>query len=321
MSHATTPFPRDLAGVIRALCDALTQEASRALAGEPEGVHHARVAARRLREALAVVVGDPKPDADRLRGDARRLRSSLGPLREAEVLLALLADEAAERGWAASTTALIERRLKSERAVARHHALHALGRIDLTDVVARSAIVMAALDRDSHWRGSARRLTHRTRVRARGLLEALRHVGPFYAPTRFHEARIAAKKLRYVLELVRDLGGLAVDGELETLRTAQDTLGRLHDLQDLQAAIDGVAAESAGVRSRRGFAAMSAAVAAECRAIHGRFLLTVPALADVAHRAQVLGVATKVMRAAAASRPAARRMPRSRRALRPSRRA
>lgn len=321
MSHATTPFPSDLAGVIRALCDVLTHEASAALDGDAEGVHHARVAARRLREALALVVGAPKTDADRLRNDARRLRGGLGPLREADVLLALLAQEAVERRWAASTTALVERRLKANHDAARHHALHALGRLDLTDFVARSAVVMASLDRDPHLRGSARRLTHRTRVRARGLLEALRHVGPFYAPMRFHEARIAAKKLRYVLELVRDLGRVAVDAELETLRAGQDTLGRLHDLQALQAAVDAVAAEAGGARPRRALAAMSAAVAAECRSIHGSFLLTVPMLAEVAHRAQVLGVATKVMRAATTSRAAARRMPRSRRALRTSRRA
>ena len=295
------------------MCDALTHESARALAGEPEGVHHARVAARRLREALAVVVGGAKDDADRLRSEARRLRGSLGPLREADVLLSLLAGEAVERPWTAQATALVERRLSADRAVARQHALHALGRLDLTDFVARSALVVTAIDRETHLRGSARRLTHRTRVRARGLLEALRHVGPFYAPMRFHEARIAAKKLRYVLELVRDLGRLAVDHEIEALRAAQDALGRLHDLQDLQAAIDAVAAAAGAGRSRRALASMSAHITAECRTIHGSFLLTVPALAEVAYRAQVLGVATKVLRSAAASRAAARRMPRSRR--------
>lgn len=294
------------------MCDVLMREATGALDGETDGVHDARVVARRLREALALVVGQPKEDADQLRGEARRLRSNLGPLREADVLLALLADEAAARHWTVPATALVQRRLKGDRSTARHHAVRALGRLDLTDLVARSALVIAALDRESHLGGAARRLTHRTRVRARGLIDALRHVGPFYAPTRFHEARIAAKKLRYVLELVRDLGRIGVDKELETLRVAQDTLGRMHDLQDLQAAVDAVAAEAGAGRSRRALAAMSTDLAAECRTIHGSFLLTVPALAEVAHRSQVLGVTTTVMRAAAA----ARRMPRGRRALR-----
>jgi hypothetical protein len=77
--------------------------------------------------------------------------------------------------------------------------------------------------------------------------------------------------------------------------------------------VDAVAAEAGIVRSRRALAAMSAAVATECRTIHGSLLVTVPTLAAVAHRAQVLGVATKIMRSAAASRAAARRTPRSRR--------
>ena len=317
MSHATTPPPRDLAEVIRTLSDAMMREATRALAGEPEGVHQVRVAARRLREALALVTGPPKNDADILRAEVRRLRSSLGPVREADVLLALLADRAQAHRWPAVTVARVRRGLTDRRRGAAHAAHHALSRTDLAGLLGRSVRVAASLDRDPRFLASARRLTARARIRASGLAEAIRHAGPFYAPVRFHEARIAAKKLRYILELARDVGRIRVDKEIDALRDAQDTLGRLHDLQDLQSAVDTVAAEPPAHRSaRRALAGMSGALAAECRRIHAEFLLTEPHLAEVAQRARVLGVATRAVRvgrvmvkAGAAPRAAARRRP------------
>ena len=304
--------------MIRALSDALMREATRALAGEPEGVHQARVAARRLREALALVTGPPASDADMLRAEVRRLRSSLGPVREADVTLALLAERAQAHRWPAFVVARVRRELTERRRRAAQGAHHALSHIDLVSLLGLSARVTASLDREPRFLASARRLTRRARIRASGLVEAIRHAGPFYAPVRFHEARIAAKKLRYILELARDVGRIRVDKEIDALREAQDTLGRLHDLQDLQSALDAVAAEPpADHRSgRRALAAMSGALAAECRRLHAEFLLTEPHLAEVAHRARVLGVATRAVRvgrvmvkAAAAPHAAARRRP------------
>jgi len=315
VSHATTPPPRDLAEVIRSLSDAMMREATRAFAGEPEGVHQARVAARRLREALALVTGPPKNDADILRAEARRLRSSLGPVREADVMLALFAERAQTHRWPAGTVARVRRGLIDRRQRAAHTAHHVLSRLDLVSLLGRSARVTASLDRTPRFLASARRFTRRARSRAGGLVEAIRLAGPFYAPVRFHEARIAAKKLRYILELSRDVARIRVDKEIDALRTAQDTLGRLHDLQDLQSAVDAVAAEPPADRAaRRALAAMSGALAAECRKLHAEFLLTEPHLAQVAHRARVLGVATRAVRvgrvsvrSGAAPRAAARR--------------
>jgi triphosphatase len=295
----------------------MMREATRALAGDPEGIHQARVAARRLREALALVTGPPKSDADILRAETRRLRGSLGPVREADVMLALLAERAEVNRWPAVTVRRVRRGLVERRRRAAQTAHHALSRMDLAALLGRSARVTASLDRVPRFLASARRLTRRARIRAGGLVEAIRHAGPFYAPVRFHEARIAAKKLRYILELARDVGRIRVDKEIDALREAQDTLGRLHDLQDLQSAVDAVAAELPVDRSgRRALAAMSAALAGECRKLHAQFLLTEPELGAVAHRARVLGVATKAVRVGrvvgkvgAAPRAAARRRP------------
>jgi CHAD domain-containing protein len=316
VSHATTPPSSGLAAIIRTLSDVLTREATRALAGAPEGVHHARVAARRLREALALVTAGPQTDVALLRADARRLRTDLGPVREADVLVELFDARARTRRWPAVAVAPVRQRLLERRLQAGADTPAIFARVDLAGLLGRSARITVSLEHEPRLRASTRQLTRRARTRARGLLEALRHAGPFYAPARFHDVRIAAKKLRYVLELYRDLGRLPVDPEIGALRAAQDSLGRLHDLQDLQSAVETLAAERPADQStRRALATISRTVEAECRSLHGAFLLTEPALAQVAERAIILAGALSAragrmtVKPSAVPRAAARRRP------------
>src|SRR5438477_5137759 len=66
------------------------------LAGETEALHKARVASRRIREALPVVGASAAPDkVKKLRRKMRSLTRYLGPIRELDVELALLEREAA----------------------------------------------------------------------------------------------------------------------------------------------------------------------------------------------------------------------------------
>src|SRR4030095_4892512 len=48
-----------------------------------------------------------------------------------------------------------------------------------------------------------------------------------------HQVRIAVKKLRYVLEIARDLSRSRASARLRTLRSVQGLLGRMHDLEML----------------------------------------------------------------------------------------
>ena len=57
--------------------------------------------------------------------------------------------------------------------------------------------------------------------------------GTLYRPEPLHEVRIAVKKLRYVLEITADAGLARLARPLRTLKTAQESLGRLHDLDVL----------------------------------------------------------------------------------------
>ena len=58
--------------------------------------------------------------------------------------------------------------------------------------------------------------------------------GQIYAAEQLHVVRIATKKLRYALELVADARMAPVRPLLGTLKRAQETLGRLHDLQIIE---------------------------------------------------------------------------------------
>lgn len=69
---------------------ALARHLSAALAGDSVAVHQARVASRRLREALPVVGADLDPhDVAKMNRRMRRLTRALGPVRELEVALAM----------------------------------------------------------------------------------------------------------------------------------------------------------------------------------------------------------------------------------------
>ena len=241
----------------------------------------------------------PGRDAGALRAGARRLRSGLGPVREADVQLGWLNDRARAWRWRPAAVARVRSRLMARRRHAAKAAHHLVGHLDLARLLARSAKVTAWLERAPTAVASTHELAVRARVRAHDLVEALRQVGPFYSPERLHEARIAAKKLRYVLELARDLHQAPLYKDIFALRAAQDTLGRLHDLQELQNAVDAVAAEvPADGAVRQALVTMSAGLAAECRRIHAVFLPTEPRLANTARRAESFGRATARTRVA-----------------------
>ena len=69
-----------------------------AIGGDGIGVHQARVASRRLREAVPVLARDVKPGkAKKAHGKVRKLTRALGTVRELDVTLTVL-NELAERG-------------------------------------------------------------------------------------------------------------------------------------------------------------------------------------------------------------------------------
>ncbi|MEO8070453.1 MAG: CHAD domain-containing protein, partial [Acidobacteriota bacterium] len=71
-----------------------------AIDGHVGAVHRSRVASRRLREVLAVMLAiAPGKPADRARREMRRVTRALGPVREIDVALEALDELGAHHAW------------------------------------------------------------------------------------------------------------------------------------------------------------------------------------------------------------------------------
>lgn len=239
------PVPRP-GSIVGLLEDALPAHGERlgALAaraergGDAELVHDVRVALRRLEALARLFRGVPgKGDADGVRGAARDLRRRLSVLRSEEVGRALLAERAGEDAGRLEPLVF-------------PGALPPI-RVDAAavgDVATRleewRGRLAASLDGADDLRGALAKTTRRRLKRRVSELSAL------LPPVRktLHPARIAAKRLRYALEIVEPLG-YGSRPLLRLLRAFQDEAGDAHDLVELAARVRDAAAGPA--RERR----------------------------------------------------------------------
>jgi CHAD domain-containing protein len=113
----------------------------------------------------------------------------------------------------------------------------------------------------------------------------VRSAGAVYLPERLHDVRIAVKKLRYAIELRADAVRRRTR-DVPRLRTAQDALGRLHDLQVLihrcreaQASLDPPV-----ITAWRELGSLVDALEEDCRALHARYVRQRRKLIDIVER-------------------------------------
>ncbi len=216
--------------------------AGRAGAGGDEAlVHDLRVALRRAEALARLFRGVPeRADGETSRASARALRRRLSVLRSEEVGRALLAS-------------------RPEAAGARLQALVFPG--DLPAVRVEASEVLGVERALARWRrrlatarggafaprGDAEAdLSRRARRRLVRLAGRLSRLLPPDGPT-LHGARIAAKKVRYALEVVEPLDP-RIRPLLRLLRTFQDDAGDFHDLAELAARVNAAAAADDGAR-------------------------------------------------------------------------
>lgn len=252
-----------------------------AAAGSEKGVHQARVASRRLREAVPVVVPASKGSRKAAR-QVRGLTRALGTVREMDVTLGILDELARRPGMPRDAIEDVRVRVVAKRDRRRQVMLDRLRRVNLAKLGRRLeevAIVLPGSDREA-WK---QLLLSRIRQRARRLAAAIDGAGRIYAPELLHEVRIAGKKLRYALELALDARMGAMGPLVGMLRRAQDTLGRLHDLQIIR---HHVAVVQACPPARQGATdggldVLARTLEEECRYLHARYSAQLPALADL----------------------------------------
>jgi CHAD domain-containing protein len=263
------PNPSEL--LIRQRLNALTRALPGATKGDPLLVHQARVATRRLREALLVASGSRGRKLER---HVRRLTRALGPVRELDVALEML--EALTTGAEAPRGAIAKLRqvVLEERQRMHTEMLTRVGRVDLEKLRHRAASAAARGSRGSG-RDPKRVAEAQLRAarRAVRLREAIDNAAGLYLPDRLHAVRIAVKKLRYAMEVSKELSGSRATARIRTLKETQDLLGRMHDHEVLIARVRGVQGSKAPTLRLSGdLDKLVRRLETECRQIHGQYM-------------------------------------------------
>jgi CHAD domain-containing protein len=217
------------------LAEARTCADALASGSGPEGLHDFRVSVRRLRSTLRAwrePLGKAVRDKDLKR--LRRVARATGEARDDEVLLGWLAGIAeglppaqrAAADWMAERVAARTSRRRLDRSAARFH-----------DAAASLARRLGRA-RPPHSTGTfAAALARRIRHQSATVLACLSRVERVDDAPLAHRARIAGKRLRYLLEPLRGAACPAAGPAVKELKGLQDLLGELNDAHLAAAAL------------------------------------------------------------------------------------
>ncbi|MCS6849527.1 MAG: CHAD domain-containing protein [Anaerolineae bacterium] len=210
------------------------------LGEDPEAVHRARVATRRLRAALSLFRDYLPPEAQRLRDELRWIARLLGGVRDLDVQLERLAT------WREEDATLepcaldsLEALLAHQRDQTRAKLLRGLNSARYERLVAE----FTGFLRSGTGVEAGEQCAQPARKEMPGLIrrryDKVRALGDDIAedssPSEYHELRIRCKRLRYALEFAEPLYGKVIRSYLPRLIALQDLLG-LH--QDAHVAIE-----------------------------------------------------------------------------------
>jgi CHAD domain-containing protein len=249
--------------------------------GDETSVHQARVASRRLREALPVLgARADEGQLDRVQKRVRRITRALGPVRELDVTLMLLAELEGKEAAAARAIERVRTAVLEERQKRRREMLDEITPSRLDKLAKRLVRVAAPEARPHVTRNAREEAAAQSAQRARNLRAAIERAGGIYLADRLHRVRVDAKKLRYALEIQRELAKSRAMAGLKVLKAQQDLLGRMHDLEILIDKARGVQS-TLNPRDRRGMSELNRLIRVledECREGHATYMHGRPAL-------------------------------------------
>ena len=233
MPSMTDAQPSEI--LLRQRFAALTRTLPSAQSGDVKAIHEARVATRRVRAALPLVTRGSK--GRKLKKAVSRLTRALGGARDLDVALLTLDEFASDATLQSEGIDLLASVLTEER---RHHYAAMVRELEGVDLERLQRKVMAAARKHVMTEGQSesapkglKAVAKRTVRRAESLHEAIENAGGIYLADRLHQVRIAVKKLRYTLEIARELSRSRATARVRTLKSAQDLLGRMHDFEVL----------------------------------------------------------------------------------------
>jgi CHAD domain-containing protein len=194
-----------------------------------EALHDARVAARRMRTAFQLLDDAfPPREARPLVKGLRGLASALGGVRDLDVLIERVRDDAREHAEEAALAPVLirmdERRVQARRAL--------LARLDSPEHAAWLQALRTFLDGVSRGHKGDRRVCDTVPTllwRRYGRVRAYAPELTSASDARLHELRKDVRRLRYALEFFQELLGDETATLLRRAVELQDALGALHD--------------------------------------------------------------------------------------------
>jgi len=207
-------------------------EAAVRVGEDPEAVHQARVATRRLRSTLRTFRSLLEPEwTTRLRDELKWLAGLLGAVRDADVLLERLQGHLAALPEAdAKAGRRLLAGLEERREADRKRLLAAMGEPRyitlLDDLVAAAGAPQLLPGAD---RPAAEAMPPLVRKPWKKLRKAVRDAGPDPSDEQLHQIRIRAKRARYAAEAVEPVIGKAAEKFADAAADLQDVLGDQHD--------------------------------------------------------------------------------------------
>jgi CHAD domain-containing protein len=228
-----------------------------------EAVHKMRVTTRRLQASLDLLqTGEDRLKVRKLKRLLRDWRRVLSEVRNYDVFLLVIEKESASRHSSRHQSfehlkEILQKRRAERLAKARRH----LKKIRLEVITSRlgleidltSAALPTEAEKNSEEKAPDRaiaskpELTDEKAITLRAAQRIEQRVSEFLAlaaqsepatdPADLHQLRIAAKRLRYILELVSDMGYGDTARALAWLRLLQDRIGDWHDLEAIEGEI------------------------------------------------------------------------------------
>jgi CHAD domain-containing protein len=256
--------------------------------GNKDALHKARIASRRIREALPLISAGDR--VRRLERKIRQITRALGPVRELDVALQILDEIESSGELSRAALTRLRQAIARERQVLQADMKRRLEDCNVPKlrkravVAARKAMENGSLRRDPVRLARARARAARRAERLRAAIESASGI---YLPDRLHDVRIAVKKLRYALELVRELSGSRATAQLKALSNIQDALGRMHDLEVLITRTRGVQG-APGAPTLKLSGELDRLVRRfenECRQLHAHYMSSRRQLLDICDRA------------------------------------
>jgi CHAD domain-containing protein len=221
------------ASIASSLHRLVTHDPAVRFGNDPEAVHQARVATRRLRSDLRTF----RPVVDRsitepLRDELKWLGSKLGAVRDADVLTQLLQSKLDVLGEADTAPARqLLQEVSRERSEAREELLQVMRSNRYTRLLDR--LVAAArrppVARKAGKRRAASVLPKLVRSPWQHLNQAVKELSRSPSDTELHEVRKRAKQARYAAEAVSEIAGRPARDFAKAMARLQDVLGAHQD--------------------------------------------------------------------------------------------